>query len=147
MQAKLLRFLQNGEVQRLGTSDLCRVDVRVLCATNASLPELVRLKRFREDLFYRLAVFPITVPPLRERLEDIAALAAFFLARLCTAVGVAEKHLSAAALEFLQHSRWAGNVRELQHLLERAFILSGNEPQICPESFRERNALTEFGEL
>ena len=147
MQAKLLRFLQNGEVQRLGTSDLCRVDVRVLCATNGSLPDLVRLKRFREDLFYRLAVFPITVPPLRERLEDIAALAAFFLARLCRAVGVAEKYLSAAALDFLQHSRWAGNVRELQHLLERAFILSGNEPQIFPESFGERNAMMELGEL
>src|SRR5712675_2294511 len=74
MQAKLLRFLQNGEVQRLGSSDVYRVDVRVVCATNVRLPELVKARQFREDLYYRLAIFPIAVPPLRERAEDINAL-------------------------------------------------------------------------
>jgi transcriptional regulator with GAF, ATPase, and Fis domain len=138
MQAKLLRFLQNGEVQRLGSSDVYRVDVRVICATNVRLAELVRAKQFREDLFYRMAVFPIAVPPLRVRTEDIGALASHFLAKFCADVEVPQKYLTAEALTFLQQSRWAGNVRELQHVLERAFILSGDESQICPDSLGDR---------
>jgi transcriptional regulator with GAF, ATPase, and Fis domain len=92
--------LQNREVQRLRSSDLSRLDVRVICATNVRLAELVQAKQFREDLFYRMAVFPISVPPLRERFGDITALAAHFLSRLCADVGVAEKYLAPAALEF-----------------------------------------------
>jgi transcriptional regulator with GAF, ATPase, and Fis domain len=82
MQAKLLRFLQNGEVQRLGSSDVYRVDVRVVCATNVRLLELARARQFRLDLYYRLAIFPIVIPPLRERPEDVCALAEYFLAKL-----------------------------------------------------------------
>lgn len=82
MQAKLLRFLQNGKVQRLGSSDVYRVDVRVVCATNVRLLELARARQFRLDLYYRLAIFPIVIPPLRERPEDVCALAEYFLAKL-----------------------------------------------------------------
>ncbi len=88
MQAKLLRFLQNGEVQRLGSSDVYRVDVRVICATNVRLADLVHAKHFREDLFYRMAVFPIAVPALRDHPEDISALTNHFLAKLCSDIGV-----------------------------------------------------------
>lgn len=137
MQAKLLRFLENGEVQRLGSSDVYRVDVRVICATNAPLLELVQSKTFRQDLYYRLAIFPITAPPLRVRLDDIAELAAHFLAVLATEAGLPFKELSEAALDDLQKGRWNGNVRELQHSMERAFILSGNEAELLPEHFQK----------
>ena len=135
MQAKLLRFLQNGEVQRLGSSDIYRVDVRVICATNVRLAELVHAKHFREDLFYRMAVFPIAVPALRDHPEDVSALANHFLGKLCSDIGVPKKWLNSAAHDFLCQARWAGNVRELQHVLERVFILSGNELEIAPANF------------
>jgi transcriptional regulator with GAF, ATPase, and Fis domain len=135
MQAKLLRFLQNGEVQRLGSSDVYRVDVRVICATNVRLADLVHAKHFREDLFYRMAVFPIAVPALRDHPEDVGALANHFLAKLCSDIGVPKKWLTAASHDFLLQARWAGNVRELQHVLERVFILSGNELEIAPANF------------
>jgi transcriptional regulator with GAF, ATPase, and Fis domain len=137
MQAKLLRFLQNGEVQRLGSSDVYRVDVRVVCATNVRLLELVKARQFREDLYYRLAIFPIVVPPLRERAGDIKALAAHFLGKLSSEVNLDSKYLSARALSHLQKRAWPGNVRELQHAIERAFILSGNEREIAVEHFRQ----------
>jgi transcriptional regulator with GAF, ATPase, and Fis domain len=135
MQAKLLRFLQNGEVQRLGSSDVYRVDVRVVCATNVRLLDLVQAKQFRLDLYYRLAIFPIAMPPLRERPEDIRALADHFLAKLSIEAGVPAKYLAAAALGYLQRAPWAGNVRELQHAIERAFILAGNEVRLVVEYF------------
>jgi transcriptional regulator with GAF, ATPase, and Fis domain len=144
MQAKLLRFLQNGEVQRLGSSDVYRVDVRVVAATNVRLSELVHAKQFREDLFYRLAVFPIAVPPLRDRLEDIEGLAGHFLKNLCSEIDVPAKSLTATALEYLQRSAWAGNIRELQHVIERAFILSGNVSHISPEYFSDRPGIREI---
>jgi len=137
MQAKLLRFLENGEVQRLGSSDVYRVDVRVICATNAPLLELVQSKTFRRDLYYRLAIFPITAPPLRARLDDIAELATHFLTLLATEAGLPFKELSEAALDDLQKGRWNGNVRELQHAMERAFILSGNEAELLPDHFQK----------
>jgi len=136
MQAKLLRFLQNGEVQRLGSSDVYRVDVRVVCATNVRLPELVKARQFREDLYYRLAIFPIAVPPLRERAEDINALSRHFLEKLSSEVNLPEKHLSSRALGYLEKQGWPGNVRELQHAVERAFILSGNQGELSVEHFR-----------
>ena len=135
MQAKLLRFLQDGEVQRLGSSDVFRVDVRVVCATNVNLLNSVKQKIFRQDLYYRVAVFPIELPPLRERPEDIGALAEKFLADLCREAGVAPKRLSASSIAFLRQSHWAGNVRELQHSVERAFILAGSEMQLHVEHF------------
>jgi transcriptional regulator with GAF, ATPase, and Fis domain len=130
MQAKLLRFLQNGEVQRLGSSDVYRVDVRVVCATNVQLRELVQRKQFRQDLYYRLEIFPIEVPPLRKRSEDIAALAEFFLGKLSKEASMPVKKLTTPALGYLQKAEWAGNVRELQHAIERAFILAGNDVQL-----------------
>jgi len=136
MQAKLLRFLQNGEVQRLGSPDVYKVDVRVVCATNVRLLELVATKQFRQDLYYRLAIFPIGVPPLRERAEDIGALAEHFLAQLSRDIAVPAKYLAACALAFLERLDWAGNVRELHHALERAFILAGNETQLEVEHFQ-----------
>jgi DNA-binding NtrC family response regulator len=136
MQAKLLRFLQNGEVQRLGSSEVYRVDVRVLCATNASLLAMVKAKKFRQDLYYRLAVFPIVMPPLRARAEDVPELARYFLATLCADLELGERTVDDAALEALQNAPWPGNVRELQHAVERAFILAGNETVLRPEHFR-----------
>jgi DNA-binding NtrC family response regulator len=120
VQAKLLRFLDRGEVQRLGSPDVFRVDVRVIAATNADLCSRVQGKHFREDLFYRLSVFPIELPPLIERRDDIPALAWHFLAQ----DDVARPMLSPEAMELLKKHSWPGNVRELQHVLERASILA-----------------------
>jgi DNA-binding NtrC family response regulator len=147
MQAKLLRFLQNGEVQRLGSPDVYRVDVRVVCATNVRLPELVQRRQFRMDLYYRLAIFPIAVPPLRERPEDVRALAEHFLEKLSLEAAVPLKQLQTAALASLQKSVWAGNVRELQHAMERAFILAGNDLQLGVEHFRQLGESSELREI
>jgi transcriptional regulator with GAF, ATPase, and Fis domain len=135
MQAKLLRFLQDGEVQRLGSSDVFRVDVRVLCATNVNLLNHVKQKLFRQDLYYRIAVFPMELPPLRERPEDIGPLAEKFLDNLCREAGIPAKRLSASSIAFLRQAQWPGNVRELQHSVERAFILAGQELQLHVEHF------------
>jgi len=147
MQAKLLRFLQNGEVQRLGSSDVYRVDVRVVCATNVRLTELVKARQFREDLYYRLAIFPIAVPALRERAEDIATLSEYFLEKLSSEVSLPVKHLSTRALSYLQKKAWPGNVRELQHAIERAFILSGNDSELEMEHFRQLGSNGDVREL
>jgi|SRR5579871_2058480 transcriptional regulator with GAF, ATPase, and Fis domain len=147
MQAKLLRFLQNGEVQRLGSSDVYRVDVRVICATNVPLLEQVRAKQFRQDLYYRLAVFPIDLPPLRERIGDVALLAEHFLRGFCAEAGVGLKRLTPAALGALEQRKWNGNVRELQHVLERAFILSGNSNEICAQHVQTGNELRDVREV
>lgn len=135
MQAKLLRFLESGEVQQLGNSSIQSVDVRVVCATNVRLLDLVEEKRFRLDLYHRLAIFPLVLPPLRERLDDLNALASRFMAALSAEDGSPRKQLSPEALALLHKSAWPGNVRELQHAIERAFILSGAEPQLRAEHF------------
>jgi transcriptional regulator with GAF, ATPase, and Fis domain len=135
MQAKLLRFLQSGEVQRLGSADLHRVDVRVICATNVNLGALVEAKQFRMDLYYRLEVFPIGLPSLQERGGDIEKLADHFLALLGEESGMPGKRLSEDAVALLKRRAWPGNVRELQHAMERAFILSGEELLLEAEHF------------
>lgn len=135
IQAKLLRFLDQGEVQRLGSSDVFRVDVRVIAATNANLAAMVEKRQFREDLFYRLSVFPIELPPLSQRREDIEALARAFLRKLQSEK---EQVLSAEAVERLQAYSWPGNVRELQHIIERASILAEGGP-ILPEHLQMRD--------
>jgi transcriptional regulator with GAF, ATPase, and Fis domain len=124
IQAKLLRVLQEGELERVGEEKTTRVSVRVVAATNRDLEAEVAAGRFRQDLYYRLSVFPIVVPPLRERSEDVAALARHFvaLARARTRAGPGE--LSARDLETLAAYSWPGNVRELQNVIERAVILS-----------------------
>ena len=120
LQSKLLRFLDQGEVQRLGSSDVFRVDVRVIAATNADLGALARQKQFRQDLLYRLSVFPIELPALSKRREDVAELAQHFL-RTCEAD---KQALTPEALRLLENHSWPGNVRELQHVIERAAILA-----------------------
>ena len=125
MQAKLLRFLQNGEVQRLGSAEMYRVDVRVLCATNVSLLEMVQERKFRQDLYYRLAVFPILMPPLRMRAEDIPVLTRHFLTLLSAEVALPERMVSRRSAESLKLQNWPGNVRELQHALESALYWRG----------------------
>ena len=130
IQAKLLRFLDQGEVQRLGSPDVFRVDVRVVAATNAHLGELCAKNQFREDLFYRLAVFPIDLPPLSQRREDVGSLAAHFLRKF--ACEGQKQTLSAEVLRVLERHSWPGNVRELQHVIERASILAEGGP-ISPE--------------
>jgi len=135
MQAKLLRFLQEGEIQRLGSSDSLRVDVRVVAATNARLPQLVKDGRFREDLFYRLSVFPIELDPLRLRREDIAPLSTYFLNLFCQEARVPARTFSAQARTLLARYAWPGNVRELRQVIERAFILSEEQGELQPEHF------------
>jgi transcriptional regulator with PAS, ATPase and Fis domain len=125
LQSKILRFLEQGEVQRIGANDNLKVDVRVVAATNADLQELVKQRLFREDLYYRLAIFPIKLPPLRDRLGDIDKLAEAFLTKFSPGVT-----LSADAYEILRRHNWPGNVRELRNVLERSSIIVGNERQI-----------------
>ncbi len=126
LQSKLLRFLESGEVQRLGSSDVFRVDVRVIGATNARLPIRIAEKQFREDLYYRLAVFPIELPPLRDRAADTLALASRFLEEFC-GPGV---RLGASAVRWISEQKWRGNVRELRHCMERASILWDGEKEM-----------------
>jgi len=129
LQSKLLRFLEQGEIQRLGSSDTFRVDVRVVAATNSHLRRLVQEKLFREDLFYRLSVFPIELPPLRERMEDVLPLAHSFLSRFCPR----SMALAPEAAALLQQHTWPGNVREVRNVMERASILVGENFEIGPE--------------
>jgi transcriptional regulator with GAF, ATPase, and Fis domain len=133
MQAKLLRFLQEGELQRLGSSQAIRVDVRVIAATNADLDQLVAEGHFREDLYYRLAVFPIELDPLRLRRDDIAPLSAHYLAEFCREAQAPLKTLSPQATQVLEAYAWPGNVRELKQVIERAFIVSEESPEIRSE--------------
>jgi DNA-binding NtrC family response regulator len=130
MQAKLLRFLDQGEVQRLGSSDVFRVDVRTIAATNANLSELTGRKQFREDLYYRLSVFPLELPSLAERRGDVALLARYFLDKF--QLGPEEQPLPLESIRVLERHGWPGNVRELQHVIERASILADGGP-ILPE--------------
>jgi transcriptional regulator with GAF, ATPase, and Fis domain len=128
LQGKILRFLEQGEVQRLGGNDNLKVDVRVVAATNVNVKKQVEQQQFREDLYYRLAVFPIHLPPLRERMDDLEALAVAFVAKFHPGVS-----LSREALQILAQHRWPGNVRELRNAIERATILVGSGYEIKPE--------------
>jgi two-component system response regulator HydG len=122
-QVRLLRVLQEGEFKRVGSTDAIRVDVRVIAATHRDLPKLVKSGRFREDLFYRLNVINLQLPPLRDRVEDVALLAHHFLRRYTERLGKKVKGISGDAMELLGGYRWPGNVRELENALERAVVL------------------------
>jgi transcriptional regulator with GAF, ATPase, and Fis domain len=135
MQAKLLRFLQEGEIQRLGSPDTVRVDARIIAATNADLPRRVKEGRFRDDLYYRLAVFPIEIDPLRSRREDIALLSEHFLSLFCQEAHAPVRTFSNAAMRALEQYSWPGNVRELRQVIERAFILADEQRELRPEHF------------
>jgi DNA-binding NtrC family response regulator len=132
VQVKLLRFLESGEIRRVGENEPFRVDVRVLCATNRDLREMVGNDLFREDLFFRLNTFEIYLPPLRDRKSDIAALAEHLLARHASRRGLTESAIAPEAVELLTLHLWPGNIRELANMIERATILAGNGP-IRPE--------------
>lgn len=122
VQAKLLRVLQNGEIQRLGSDHLKRVNVRLVAATNRDLQQQVKLGEFRADLYHRLSVYPIMIPPLRERTEDLSLLAGHFLELNRSRLGLRSIRLSSPAEIMLLHYGWPGNVRELEHVLSRAAI-------------------------
>ena len=124
LQAKLLRVVQDGEFERLGGSHTMKVDVRIIAATNRDLEEEVRKGGFREDLWYRLNVFPITMPPLRDRMDDIPLLVEFYIAKIAKRMGKTITHISASVMAELQSYRWPGNIRELENVLERAVINS-----------------------
>ena len=128
LQSKLLRFIEQGEVQRLGSNDNLRVDVRVVAATNAPLLSMAKEKQFREDLYYRLAVFPIRLAPLRERGQDLSSLTKFLAGKFCPNVPFTDE-----AMEVLYRHNWPGNVRELRNVIERASILAGGQAEITAQ--------------
>ena len=145
LQRKLLRVLQEGELERVGDEVTRKVDVRVIAATNRDLKAESESKRFRSDLYYRLSVFPIELPPLSERKEDIPLLAEHLLSQLARKLGRPAPRLTIANVQELQRYDWPGNVRELQHVLERALITSAAAerftapvaPQNCSKSNRQ----------
>ncbi|MGC9054121.1 MAG: sigma-54 interaction domain-containing protein, partial [Candidatus Hydrogenedens sp.] len=131
-QARLLRAIETGTFRRIGGSSDIRVDVRVLCATNKDLPSEVNAGRFRRDLFHRLNAFVISIPPLRERIEDIPLLADYFLQQVRRKYPVRATRFSSQSLKWLQNQPWHGNVRELRNLIERASIVAKSE-EIQPQ--------------
>jgi DNA-binding NtrC family response regulator len=138
LQAKMLRFLECGELQRVGDNEMMRVDVRVIAATHQPLEEQAKERTFRLDLYHRLAVFPVEVPALRTRMEDLTLLAEHFLEQM--GQEMPRKRLTAEAAEKLMEHSWPGNVRELMHVLERGAILSGDRMEIRAEEIRFRRA-------
>jgi two-component system, NtrC family, nitrogen regulation response regulator NtrX len=139
-QAKVLRALEEGKIERLGGSRLLAVNLRVITASNKDLPSAVRNGDFREDLYHRLNVIPIHVPPLRERREDIPLLAVAFATEICRQNGMAQKEFSPEALRVLQNQEWGGNVRELRNTVERLVIMTRGQridvpaSEVTPES-------------
>jgi DNA-binding NtrC family response regulator len=138
LQAKLLRFLESGEIQRVGDNDVSRVDVRIVSATHQPLEQNADRKLFRLDLYHRLAVFPVDVPALRDRPEDIPMLVEHFLSRF--GMSAPRRSISREALAKLYDQPWYGNVRELSHMLQRAAILAGDAPSIQPQHLRLRSS-------
>jgi DNA-binding NtrC family response regulator len=132
LQVKLLRVLETGKIMRVGGGEQIEVDVRLIASTNRVPLEAVEEGKLREDLFYRLNVFPIAVPPLRERSGDVELLAAHFLGDL-NRENNTKKTWNQAALERLKKNPWRGNVRELKNAVNRAYILAGDEKEIIPE--------------
>jgi transcriptional regulator with GAF, ATPase, and Fis domain len=126
LQPKLLRVLQEQEFERLGSARTHQVDVRLVAATNRDLDEMVKRGEFRSDLYYRLNVFPVLLPPLRERREDIPALVTHFVETLGRRMGREIEHIPAETMSALSSYQWPGNIRELQNLIERAVILSND---------------------
>jgi transcriptional regulator with GAF, ATPase, and Fis domain len=135
LQAKLLRVLQEGEFERLGSGKTIKVDVRVIAATNRDLMQAVQRGRFRVDLYYRLNVYPIQIPALRERREDIGLLAEGFLGEAGRRLGRIFDPVPAEVLEVLRRYEWPGNVRELQNVIERAAVVSNGRRLQPPEEW------------
>jgi len=135
VQTKLLRFLQEREVQRVGSSETIRLDVRLIAATNVNLMERVAQGSFREDLYYRLNVVPVTTPPLRDRLEDVPLLACHFIRKICRQEQIPVRRLAPETLTRLRSCSWPGNVRELENAVERAVAMSGERELLLPSDF------------
>jgi chemotaxis protein methyltransferase CheR len=150
LQAKLLRVLESGEFERLGSSTTLHSDARIIAATNRVLEEEVRKGRFREDLWYRLKVFPITVPPLRERKEDIPMLVKWFLDQLTRKMGKRAAEIPKRTMQMLQSYPWPGNVRELHHAIEGAMITAQGKklnfelPSIADSTFSDFKSFEEM---
>jgi len=135
IQVKLLRVLQERELERLGGSKTRSVDVRVIAATNVDLRRAIEEGNFREDLYYRLNVFPLTIPPLRERLEDIPPLAEYFLRKFRAELASPVERISPEGMKKLVDYDWPGNVRELENVIERGLVLATGEA-LLPEDIR-----------
>jgi len=135
LQAKLLRVLQEREIQRLGSPETVRVDVRVIAATNADLYEKIQAGKFRQDLYYRLNVVPLSMPALRQRVEDIPPLVEHFLDKICRAEGLPVKGVTPEAVRRLRTCPWPGNVRQLENTVEMAVALSGDREILYPSDF------------
>jgi transcriptional regulator with GAF, ATPase, and Fis domain len=132
LQVKLLRVLQEGQCERLGSTTTLTVNVRIIAATNRDLAQAVQEGKFREDLYYRLHVFPITVPPLRERREDVPLLVWAFVQEFSRSMGKTIEAIPRRTMQALQEYPWPGNIRELSNVIERAMILSIG-PTLCVE--------------
>jgi formate hydrogenlyase transcriptional activator len=139
-QVALLRVLQEREFERVGSNHPIKVDVRLIAATNRDLPAAVAAGIFRQDLFYRLNVFPIAVPPLRERVEDIPLLVEYFVGRYAKGAGKDIRHIAKHTLRQLQAYGWPGNIRELQNVVERAIILTETDTFAVDESWLKRES-------
>jgi DNA-binding NtrC family response regulator len=141
IQAKVLRVVETKELERVGGTETIKVDVRIICATNRNLTELIKNREFREDLFYRINVFPIVVPPLRERIEDILHLGRYFIERYCIKMGKGILTLSKEVEKLLLTHKWEGNIRELQNTIERAVILCKDDiitPEHLPHAITKK---------
>src|SRR5882757_7062525 len=143
LQAKLLRVLQEGEFERLGSTQTQRVNVRLVAATNRDLTDMVSKKQFRNDLYYRLSVFPIAVPPLRDRLEDIPLLVEHFVKTFSEQMGKQIHEVPAEVMEALVSHSWPGNIRELQNFIERSVILSSGNVLYTPLASLKSAAVAE----
>lgn len=148
LQSKLLRTLQEGEIERVGGTKPIKVDVRIVTATNKNLEAAVTDGSFREDLYYRLSVFPITIPPLREKKEDIPALVEHFISKYSAEMKTSQKNITSDAMDVLKNYSWKGNVRELENVIERALILCDGDtitqehllrlsPSVSPKSIHQ----------
>ncbi|MBV5321443.1 MAG: sigma-54-dependent Fis family transcriptional regulator [Sulfuricurvum sp.] len=141
LQAKLLRVLQEREIRRLGASKNTKIDVRIICATNADLHTKITDGKFREDLYYRLNTIPLNIPPLRERREEILSIAEAALARSCSQYGYESKSFTTSARNALENYNWPGNIRELISVVERSAILSDGESIDTEDLFLEARGL------
>jgi len=135
LQAKLLRVIQERELQRLGSSETIHIDARVIASTNVDLQKRIKEGKFREDLYYRVNVVPMILPPLRDRRGDIALLVPHFLEKICALEGLPAKQVSPEMMRRLASHDWPGNVRELENAVEKAAVLSGDRTLLCPGDF------------
>ena len=133
MQVKLLRVLQDREIVRVGSNDIKKINVRIIASTNKNLLNLIKEGKFREDLYYRLNVMHINLPPLKERIDDIAGLAEHLRIKLCSKYGIYSEGISEEAMIYLKNYDWPGNVRELENVIERAINLLNSELEILPK--------------